>query len=313
MTSIETSDPGQLNETVEPIVGPVEIRKHHIGRFSARVETGRVSGIGVMVQKVRNICVHYATHKRHTLVIVPLRGAFEVEDESTCGAFDKHIAKVTHNAEPFTFRADAAAVLVVRMDNALLHDASARLTQCGEGSSLKFSSELDLRTEAGRSFHLQANIAWSLMHADTIRDAQAAEAEQVELATSFLLATTPPGAVSLVEDGSTSIHIAAAIRRVEDWIMSNLSDSFCRADLCEISGLHVRTLAREFSQKHNVGPMQFVRQQRLDAIRRILLTTNRSENSVTRIAQDYGMFHLGRFANEYRLRFHELPTTTLAR
>lgn len=310
---IETTDPDQFNEIVEPVVGLVKTRKRHIGRFSARVETGCVSRIGVMVQKTRNICVRYDAHRPHTLAIVPLSGVFELNYGDRSSAFDKHTAKVTCTAEPFTFRAETATVLQVRIDNSLLRDASARLTRCGDGRSPEFSFELNLRTEAGRSFCLQANTIWSHMHADTIRDTQAAAAEQVELATHFLFATNPPSMASLDEHGSASNHATEAVQRVEDWIMSNLSEPICRADLCDVSGLHVRTLTREFTEKYNVGPMQFVRQQRLDAIRRILLTTDESENTVTRIAQDYCMFHLGRFAHEYWLRYHELPAATLAR
>lgn len=308
---VETTDPDQFNKIVEPVVGLVKTRKKHIGRFSARIETGCMSRIGVMVQKVRNICVRYETPELHTLVIVPLSGVFEVNDGYRSSAFDKHSAKVTCAVEPFTFRAEAATVMAVRIDNALLRDVSARLTGCGDGHPP--SSELNLHTKAGRSFCLQANMVWSHMHTDTIGETQAAAAEQVELATYFLFATNSPDATSLDGHCSASNHTALAIQRVEDWIMSNLSEPICRADLCDVSGLHVRTLTREFTEKYKVGPMQYVRQQRLDAIRRILLTTDESENTVTRIAQDHCMFHLGRFAHEYRLRYHELPGATLAR
>ncbi|MGI9327045.1 MAG: helix-turn-helix domain-containing protein, partial [Pseudomonadales bacterium] len=64
---------------------------------------------------------------------------------------------------------------------------------------------------------------------------------------------------------------------------------------------------------HGVGPMQFVREVRLDAIRQALLCGRPEETSVTRIAEDFGLSHLGRFANAYQRRFCERPIDTLKR
>jgi AraC-like DNA-binding protein len=60
-----------------------------------------------------------------------------------------------------------------------------------------------------------------------------------------------------------------------------------------------------------MGPMQFVRARRLDAVNRLLLGLNPCAATVTEIALDYGFHHLSRFAADYQRTFGELPSETL--
>ena len=62
---------------------------------------------------------------------------------------------------------------------------------------------------------------------------------------------------------------------------------------------------------HNFDEVLAFRDRRLDAVRNALMAGTADEISVTRVAEDYGLYHLGRFSHDYRLRFHELPTRTL--
>jgi AraC-like DNA-binding protein len=56
--------------------------------------------------------------------------------------------------------------------------------------------------------------------------------------------------------------------------------------------------------------MAYVRNARLDSIRGELRS---SDETVGVIAYRWGITHLGRFAADYRGRFHELPSETVAR
>ncbi len=57
-------------------------------------------------------------------------------------------------------------------------------------------------------------------------------------------------------------------------------------------------------------PLAYVRDLRLDRVRQDILATT---DSVGTIAYRRGISHLGRFAGDYRARFHELPSATAAR
>ena len=58
-------------------------------------------------------------------------------------------------------------------------------------------------------------------------------------------------------------------------------------------------------------PMAFVRERRLDEVRRRLLAGGREQTSVSNAALDFGFCHLGRFSADYRRAFGELPSETL--
>ena len=161
----------------------------------------------------------------------------------------------------------------------------------------------------GQTFLQLTHALFSDLHGGANARPQKAAAGR-ELAAQFLLAMNQSGTPL---DRHDKIANAVAIQRTHDWIMSNLAEQITRAELCAISGLHVRTLTRGFRLKYGVSPMQFVRDRRLDAVRNTLLAGPADEISVTRVAEDYGLYHLGRFSHDYRLRFHELPTRTLTR
>ena len=58
--------------------------------------------------------------------------------------------------------------------------------------------------------------------------------------------------------------------------------------------------------------MAFYRAQRFAAARHALLRSDPRRSTVTAVATRFGFCHLGRFSVEYRERFEELPSTTLA-
>jgi AraC-like DNA-binding protein len=79
------------------------------------------------------------------------------------------------------------------------------------------------------------------------------------------------------------------------------------ARLCEVSR---RTLEKHFRRFVGCAPLDFLRTERLDQARRKLLRAPPGA-SVTRVATDCGLSHLGRFALAYRRRYGESPSETL--
>ena len=77
-------------------------------------------------------------------------------------------------------------------------------------------------------------------------------------------------------------------------------------------GLAERTLRDGFQQFRGVSPMQYLRQIRLDKAYEILRAATMGVY-VSGVAMDCGFMHLGRFSIEYKKRFGESPSDTLAR
>src|SRR5262249_60878952 len=77
------------------------------------------------------------------------------------------------------------------------------------------------------------------------------------------------------------------------------------------SGVPGRTLFQNFQAFKGVSPIRYVRDQRFDRARRALFSAAPGD-TVTTIALRWGFAHMGRFAVEYRRRFGERPSATLA-
>ena len=84
-------------------------------------------------------------------------------------------------------------------------------------------------------------------------------------------------------------------------------------DLAQLCGVPERTLHRHFVAFIGAAPLEHFRRMRLAAAREALLAPCEGAVTVTEVAMRFGFLHLGRFAVEYRERFGETPSATLAR
>ncbi len=83
--------------------------------------------------------------------------------------------------------------------------------------------------------------------------------------------------------------------------------------LCAEVGVAQRTLNLACEEFLGQSAMRYSRGRRLDHVRQCLLTSDPVATSVTDVAMRFGFWELGRFAQAYRLRFGEHPSTTLRR
>lgn len=116
--------------------------------------------------------------------------------------------------------------------------------------------------------------------------------------------------------GETEVRSSRAVadRRVEracDYVMANLSRRITLTDLESISGLSARNLQYAFQKRFGCSPVTWIRNERLNAARELLLAAG-GENNVTTAAFALGFSNLGTFSRLYRERFGEYPAATLA-
>ena len=84
-------------------------------------------------------------------------------------------------------------------------------------------------------------------------------------------------------------------------------------DLSAAASVSERRVRDAFSDCHGMSPTTFLRVAALLEVRRTLLDAPTVRDAVTRAASDFGFWHLGRFAGQYRALFGESPSATLAR
>lgn len=104
----------------------------------------------------------------------------------------------------------------------------------------------------------------------------------------------------------------ACIRRVEDYIAANPFQALTLQTLSQVAGVSPRSLQEGFKRYRGVSPIAFVTERRLELARRTL-QEGRPHDSVTEVALRCGFFHLGRFAQSYKVRFGETPSETFRR
>ena len=97
-----------------------------------------------------------------------------------------------------------------------------------------------------------------------------------------------------------------------DYLEANFRETVRMQDLCNATGVSVRTLQRYFRNYFGVTITEFLKAVRLDAAHRMLVMANPAEESVTSIALRHGFTHLGRFSLDFRNLFGESPSQILA-
>lgn len=81
-------------------------------------------------------------------------------------------------------------------------------------------------------------------------------------------------------------------------------------ELCTHLHLTPRTLQNHFHSVVGESPAEFLRAVRLNACRRMLRACTKT-TAVQEVAAQWGFFHMGRFSQEYKAMFDELPSQTL--
>ena len=122
-----------------------------------------------------------------------------------------------------------------------------------------------------------------------------------------LLAADPPE-TSLRVDGFK----ARAARTARDYIDAHAADAPAIQDVCRAAGVSWRTLDYAFREVFGVTPKQYLQATRLDCVRKELCR-NEPTVKITEVAAEWGFWHMGKFAADYRRQFGELPSETLRR
>lgn len=83
--------------------------------------------------------------------------------------------------------------------------------------------------------------------------------------------------------------------------------------LREHAGVSERTLQYAFQERFGLTPAAFLKARRLAAVRSELLHARPAGASVSQVVAQFGFWHSGQFAADYRRAFGELPSETLKR
>ena len=101
------------------------------------------------------------------------------------------------------------------------------------------------------------------------------------------------------------------VTRLDAFLREHLDEPIHMAQLCGATGVSERSLRNACHAVCGTSPKRYLTRRRLEAVRLALAEARPGQDTVTRIATDYGFFELGRFAGMYTSVFGERPSDTL--
>ncbi len=102
------------------------------------------------------------------------------------------------------------------------------------------------------------------------------------------------------------------VKRAIDAIHAHPEESWTVSELAQFVGVSVRTLQDGFRRYVGVSPVTYLRDVRLERVHEDLIQADPRHDTVADVAYRWGFWHLGRFAAEYRRRYGQPPSKTLA-
>jgi AraC-like DNA-binding protein len=249
----------------------------------------------------------------YCLISVPVRGSarFHVGGEQI--DVSPRQACVISATPRFHFEADAQFdQIVLRFEHDALTRAWTALSGMEPPDGLELQAALPLAGEAWRALEPVLQMVASCTRGDYAPCAL----PHVQLRLQDMLLTTLLLQAAPLRAPLPAAPVSAAaklVRRAQAWLMSQLTEPVTLSMAALASGVASRTLQAAFQSQCGMGPMQWLREQRLDAVHRHLREATDGSARVADTALSYGFSHLGEFSRAYRRRFGETPSRTLAR
>lgn len=115
------------------------------------------------------------------------------------------------------------------------------------------------------------------------------------------------------QPGRRAIPRRQIVRTAMDFIDQRGGKYLTVTDLASAASVSERTLRSAFQDYFGMGPVRYLKLRTLNLARQALQNADPTGTTVTRVATQFGVWELGRFARDYQLLFGELPSETLRR
>jgi len=102
------------------------------------------------------------------------------------------------------------------------------------------------------------------------------------------------------------------VDRAETYCLENADRPVMVTEMCAALGVSERTLRNAFYEHKGMSPTQYLKATRLNEVRRRLLRADQRTTHVQDVAAEWGFWHMGHFAADYKRLFGETASRTLA-
>jgi AraC-like DNA-binding protein len=240
---------------------------------------------------------------------LPIRGASvasQAGDSATSEAGKRGV--LLNPSAPFSVRWRSDAVqYAIRVPRAALEGELAALIGRPVTAPIKFALGFDMTSPSGEGLLAAVRHLRKEMSRDHgIAEFPLVRAQLESYVLSRILLAIPHEFHHLLSGTVDPIrrrHIREAINFMEE----HAAEPITAADIARAACVGMRALQSGFRAELNMTPMSYLRHLRLDRARADLLASS-GEVSVSRVASRWGFTHLGRFAEQYKMKFGELPS-----
>lgn len=247
------------------------------------------------------------------LLQIPLQGGADIRCGNQQMRADVRTASLPSPTESLAMRwADDSPHLILKLSRTAMQTQLEQLAQRPLGQPLVFDLAVRLDTPAlAPVLSFIHCLRTTLEHGGDFAGSLLADQAASYLMSSLLLCT-PHNHSAALQHSPRRALLPRAVRRAQDYIEARLDIAVTLADLCDHVGVSARALQAAFRAHCGQSPMEFLRNARLDRIRKELrAATDGDALQVAQVAARYGFLHAGRFAADYRQRFGESPSHTL--
>ncbi|SOC24434.1 AraC-type DNA-binding protein [Thalassospira xiamenensis] len=175
---------------------------------------------------------------------------------------------------------------------------------------IEFDPVANLTTSGGQMIrHYMQFLASSLNHGLMDKPNKLVTSQACDLLLTHILTQLKSNVQDILTGQEVSRVVPRHVKRAQDYIHANPSETLDMVSLSETAECSYRTLQRGFIDAFGLTPRQYIRKVRLQLVRNDLMSTDVTDPVAT-IAQRWGFGHMGRFAQEYIQEFGERPTKT---
>ncbi|WP_432557764.1 AraC family transcriptional regulator [Granulicoccus sp. GXG6511] len=240
------------------------------------------------------------------LIQVPLAGSTQIGLGKERLVSTPSVAAVLSPNEPVDMLwSESAPHLLCRIERRALHEELQMLTGEVPSAPIRFQAAMPLTAPGVRTWLDGLRTVWHQLQGQAPRTA---DWHRSVLTT--LLLTQPHNHSALLQARAGD---ASAVRRAVAFMEQRLGGSVNVPEVAAAVGVGVRGLQRAFRAELDTTPAAWLKRRRLSLARERLLAAEPGSTTVTVLAGQCGITHLGRFAADYQTMFGEHPSDSLAR
>ncbi|MCV2219541.1 AraC family transcriptional regulator [Thauera sp. Sel9] len=281
----------------------------------ARMDYRKLRGIGIgRISYGGEVTIDPGQLDTFYLVQMPLCGGERIESAGELTLSSPTVGSVLNAHRPIRIRhGERTEKLIVRVDRDLLEQQCSQHLGGRLRGRIEFDTAMPLDTPEGMRW--MRTIAWLLdalrMDNDGLTSTLlTAQIEQMIVA--MLLVCQPNNHSAMLREDCRPLA-PAFVRRAEEFIEAQAHEPITIGDMAEHVGVSTRSLYNGFRKYRQTSPMLHLKEIRLRRVREDLQRAEPGRSTVTAVAFRWGFNHLGHFTTDYKRRFGESPSETLAR